>query len=108
MAKTEQDWEENRHKKRETQYMEREEKWIEEEKMHLCISLEIRRKRPFKMSEKIKIRVKIMTIVALIHLPTTIAAVSFTEISPKLAHILTLCGFCLDFFTSRYHKIQNG
>jgi hypothetical protein len=63
VAKTEQDWEENRHKKRE-------EKWIEEKKMHLCISLEIRRKRPFKMSEKIvqdKIRVKIMTIVALIH-----------------------------------------
>lgn len=122
VAKIEQDREEQRHNERaerekerialETEReRERLERVKEREKLEAdLIEKKIKREKTFRMSEKTvqdTIGVKIMTIVALIYLPSTFVAVSFTAISPKLAHILTLRGFCLDFFTSRYHKIQN-
>jgi len=115
VAKIEQDREEQRHNERAEREKERIALEIEREKEREkleadLIEKKIKREKTFRMSEKTvqdTIGVKIMTIVALIYLPSTFVAVSFTAISPKLAHILTLRGFCLDFFTSRYHKIQN-
>jgi len=90
VAKIEQDREEHRHVKRETERAERETQRIEREKQRTDLETQrlerehrrLERKKTFRMSEKTvqdTIGVKIMTIVALIYLPSTFVAVGLNS-----------------------------